>query len=93
MGHDGHSYRIDCFEDRWIAQSNLLGDLPCRQLQLKELNNPQPLARTDVYPVDPPAGKIMKGEFAAFTSESFSGNSVDFEAATSTAETTVLFPT
>jgi hypothetical protein len=93
MGQDGHSNRIDCFKDRWIAQSNLLRDLSCRQLQLIELNDPQPLSTTDSQPANPPSSKIMKGIFASLTSESFSGNSVDFVAVTSTAETTVLFPT
>jgi hypothetical protein len=68
-------------------------DLPCRKLQFKELNNPKPIAVTDPDFVNPASGKIMESIFTAFTSKLFSGDSVDFVAVTSTAETTVVFPT
>jgi hypothetical protein len=71
----------------------LLGDLPGREFQLKELDDPQPMLIGDAKLIDPAARKIMECVFATFTPEPFAGDPVDLVTLTSTAETTVVFPT
>ena len=93
VGYDSHPQDIDCFKDSRIAEANLLGDLPGRELQFKELNDPKPISTTNPEPVNPASGEIMEGVFTPFASELFTADPVDLIAVTSTAETTVLFPT
>ena len=93
VGYDSHPKDIDCFKDSGIAQANLLGDLPGGKLQFKELDNPKPISAANPKLVNPASGKIMEGVFTPFTSKPFTDDPVDFIAVTSTAETTVLFPT
>jgi len=91
--YNGHSNDVHSLQNRGITQSRLLGDLPGGQLQFKELDNPQPVLEGDSQAVDPPAGEVVKCISTAFTSESFTDDSVDFIAPASYAETTVVFPT
>jgi hypothetical protein len=84
---------MDCFENSRITEADLLADPPGRELQFKELNNPKPVSTTNPDLVNPSPGEIMEGIFTAFTSKPFTGDSVDFIAVTSNAETTVVFPT
>jgi len=90
---NSHPYYVDCFKDSRIAEVNLLADLPGRELQFKELNNPKPISAANPDFINPSSGEIMKGVFTPFTSQPFACNSVDFVATTSPAETTVVFPT
>jgi len=71
----------------------LLGDFPCRKLQLKELNDPKPLFITYSGLIEPSSGKVMEGVTAAFTPEPFTNDSINFIAFALNAETTVIFPT
>lgn len=93
VGYNSHPYRIDCFQDSRVAEVNLLADLPGRELQFKELNNPKPISATNPDFINPSSGEIMKGVFTPFTPKPFACDSVDFVASTSPAETTVVFPT
>lgn len=93
MGQDGHSDDIDRLEHGGVAEINLLGNLPGRELQFKELDDPEPLFATYPEPVNPSSTKIMKGIATAFTPIPFPCNPVDIIASTSYAETTVVFPT
>jgi hypothetical protein len=70
-----------------------LTDLPGRQLQFKELNDPKPISATNPNLVNPASGEIMEAILTASTSKLFTGDSVYGIAATSNAETTVVFPT
>lgn len=93
ISHNRYSDQINRSQHRRIAKAKLLGDFSCRKLQLKELNDPKPLFMTDSEFVEPPSGKIMEGITTAFTSESFTNDSINFIAPASNAETTVVFPT
>ena len=93
VGYDSHPKDSDCFKDSRITETNLLTDLPCRQLQFKQLNDPKPISATNPDLVNPSSGEIMEGILTASTSKLFTGDSVYGVAATSTAETTVIFPT
>ena len=93
IGCNTHPDRIDCFEDSRIIEATLLVDLPGRELQFKELNNPKPISATNPKVVNPASGEIMEIVFTQFTSKPFAADSVDLVAATFTAETTVVFPT
>ena len=84
---------VRCFEHRGITQTRLLRDLPRRQFQFKEFEDPQPVLERNPQAVDPPTGEVMKRIFTALASEPFADDSVDGIASTSTAETTVVFPT
>ena len=92
-GHYSHPDHIDCFEDSRITEANLLVDFPGREFQFKELNNPKPVSATNPDFVHPASGEIMESIFTTFTSKPFASDSVNFVTATSTAETTVVFPT
>jgi hypothetical protein len=91
--YNGHPDDVYGLQNRRITQSCLLGNLPGRQLQFKELDNPKPVLTGDSQAVDPPAGEVVKGISTAFTSESFTDDLVDVIAPASYAETMVVFPT
>jgi len=91
--YNGHSDHVYGLQNRGIIQSRLRGDLPGRQLQFKELDDPQPVLEGDSQAVDPAAGEVVECVWTPFTSESFTGDSVDGTAPASYAETAVVFPT
>ena len=93
VGYNSYPKDIDCFKDSRITKINLLGDFPGREFQFKELDNPKPISATNPMLVNPASGEIMECVFTPFTSEPFTDDPVDFIAPTSTAETTVVFPT
>ena len=63
------------------------------KFQFKGLDNPEPLFTGDPELIYPSTGEVVEGMSASLASESLSGNSLDFIAVTSYAETTVNFPT
>ena len=93
VGYNCHPDHIDCFKDSRITEANLLRVLPGRELQFKKLNNPKPITATNPDFANSASGEIMESVLTTFTSKPFAGDSVDFVAATSTAETTVVFST
>lgn len=93
VGQNSHPDHINSPQCGRVAKADLLGDLSCRKLQLKELNDPKPLFITDSELIEPSSGKVMEGVTTAFASESFTSDSINFIASASDAETTVVFPT
>ncbi len=92
VGDDSHPKDIEYFKDSRIAEADLLGDLPGREPQFKELNNPMPISASIPELINPASGEIMESVFKTFTSELFTVDPVDFIAPASTAETMVVFP-
>ena len=93
VGQNGHPDHINSQQCCRIAKADLLENLPCRKLQLKEINDPKLLFITDSELFEPPSCKAMEGVAAMFTSESFTSDSINFIAPAPDAETTVVFPT
>jgi hypothetical protein len=92
-GHDRFPDHRDRLEDRWITEAHLGSDLACRQLKLEELYDPQPVPAGYLNGIDPASTKVMEGVSTTFTAKPSATNSIDLVASTSTAETTVVFPT
>lgn len=90
---DSHPNGMDGFENGGVAETDLLGNLSGRQLQLKELKDPQPGSIRDAQLIDPASGEIMEGVFTTLAAKLFPFDTIDFIARTPTAETTVVFPT
>ncbi len=93
IGNDRFPDHRDRFEDRWITEANLGSDLACRQLKLKEFYDPQPVPRGYFNGIDPASTKVMECVSTTFTAKPSANNSIDLVASTSTAKTTVVFPT
>jgi hypothetical protein len=93
MCQDSHTDRVHCFQNSGIAQRQLLCDPPGRELYFKELDDPQPLCAGDVDSIDPATREVMELVATMPATVSFICDFVDVAAATSTAETTVVFPT
>jgi len=68
MSKDRRTDRRDGFIRSSIGKSHLLGDLPAGQFQLKELDDPQPLAAGKVALIDPATTEIVEGVSASRTS-------------------------
>lgn len=92
-GHDRFPDHRDRFEDRWITEAHLDSDLACRQLKLKEFYDPQPVPSGYLNGIDPASREVMECVSTPFTAEPPATDSIDLGASTSTAETTVVFPT
>lgn len=69
VDNDGSSYHVDRLDDRRISQTGLLGDLPCRKLQLEELYYPVPILVRDPEPVYPPPSEVVEGVSAPLAPE------------------------
>jgi hypothetical protein len=93
IGNDRFSDDRDRFEDRWITEAHLGSDLACRQLKLKEFYDPEPVPGGYLNGIDPASTKVMECVSTTFTAKPSATNSIDLVASTSTAETTVVFPT
>jgi hypothetical protein len=78
---------------RGIAQTYLLGDLMGTQLQLEQLQDPQPALAGYPELVDPSSREVPKGVSTSLAAIPSASKDVDFVAATSDAETAVVFPT
>jgi len=91
--YNGHPDDIHGLQNRGVTQSRLLGDLPGRKLQFKELEDPQPVLAGGSQAVDPAAGEVMKGILTPLATEPFTGNTIALIAPTFYAETAVVFPT
>ena len=92
-GHDRFPDHRDRFEDRWITEPHLGSNLACRQLKLKEFYDPQPVPGGYLNRIDPASREVMECVSTALTAKPPATNAIDLEASTSTAETTVVFPT
>lgn len=62
--HQRVSNRIRRLQSGRIAQLRLRGDLPCRNLQLKQFDDPYPLATRNLDLIDPSAAERMMGATA-----------------------------
>jgi hypothetical protein len=83
---------LDGFEGRWITQTDLLSDPTSRNLQFKELDDPQPLFRADFNAIDPAVTEVMKGVLTPSAAVSFTEQPVDFIAVTPAAKNMPFFP-
>ena len=92
-GDDGESDDRDRLQDRRITQSHLLSDLPGRNLEFKELNDPQPLLERDVQLIDPSIRKVVEGVFTSFASVSSADDPIYFSASTACTKNRPIFPT
>ena len=93
IGCNRHTDELKCFQDRGIGYSHLQRRLPRRDLQLKELDEPQPVSAGDVKLADPSPGEVSKLIPTLTTAIPSTSDSVDFSASTSCAENTVVFLT
>lgn len=92
-GDDSESDDGDRLQDRRITQSHLQSDLPGRNLEFKELNDPQPLLERDVQLIDPSIREVVEGVFTSFASVSFADDPIYFSASTACTENRPIFPT
>ena len=93
MCQDSRTNRVHCFQNSGVTQSQLFSNPPGREFYFKELDDPQPLCTGDVDGIDPATCEVVKSVPTTSTAVAFISNFVDVAAATSTAETTVVFPT
>ena len=87
------TYCSNGFQHGWITEPNLVCYPPCRQLKLKEFDNPKPITTGNMYFVNPSACEIVELVSILFSSIAFISNPVYIKVMTYTAETTVVFPT
>jgi hypothetical protein len=92
-GHDRFPDHRDRFEDCWITEPHLSSDLACRQLKFKEFYDPQPVPGGYLNGIDPASTKVMECVSTTLTAKPSANDSIYLVASTSTAETTVVFPT
>jgi hypothetical protein len=83
---------LDGFKGRGITQADLLSDPAGRDLQFKELDDPQPLLMADLDTIDPAVAEVMKGVLTSLATVSFTQQPVDFIAVTPAAKNVALFP-
>ncbi len=92
-GDDSESDDCDRLQDRRITQPHLLSDLPGRNFEFKELNDPQPLLERDVQLIDPSIREVVEGVFTSFASVSSADDPIDFSASTACTKNRPFFPT
>lgn len=92
-GGDRDSDDRDCLQDRRITQAHLLCNLPGRDFEFKELNDPQPLLERDAQLIDPSIREVVESVFTSFTAISFADDSIDFSASTARTKNRAIFPT
>ena len=83
---------LDGLEGRGITQTDLLSDPAGRDLQFKELDDPQPLFRADLNAINPTVTEIVKGVLTPLTSIPFTQQPIDFIAVTPAAKNMPFFP-
>jgi hypothetical protein len=93
VGNDRLPDHRNRFEDRWITEPHLDSDLACRQLKLKEFYDPQPVPTGYLNSIEPASREVMECVSTTFTTKPSATDSIDLMASTSSAETTVVFPT
>lgn len=91
-GQQGVPDKMTRPQDGRIAQTDLHGHLVRRDIEFKELYDPQQLFQR--YPAlpNPSIREVMKGVSASFTAEFFAFQTVDFIAVTNAAENMAFFP-
>lgn len=92
-GYDSESDYRDRFKNRGIAQTDLLGDLPGRNFEFKELHDPQPLLERDVKLIDPSIREVVESIFTSFASVSSADDPIDFSRSTARTKNKAVFPT
>ena len=92
-GDDRESDYSDRLQDRRITQAHLLCNLPGRNFEFKELNDPQPLLERDVQLIDPSIREVVERVFTSFTSVSSADDPIDFSASTACTKNRPIFPT
>lgn len=75
-----------------IADSHLAGDPAARDLQLKELQDPQPLLGPEIELPNPTTGEVSEGIPASPTTVSFALQAVDFSGPATDAKSCTSFP-
>jgi hypothetical protein len=90
--HNSNPEKSNGLQNRWIAQLNLLGNLPGRYLQFKQLYDPKPFLKRYIKLVNPSAGKVMKSVTAALAAIPFIQNSIDFIASIRCAKNMAILP-
>ena len=83
----------DGLEDRRIAQSHLLSHLSRGDLDLKELDDPEPLLKRNLDQIYPPSREVVEGVPAPLTAVSFIENSIDFSAPATCTKNEAIFYT
>lgn len=83
---------LDGFKRRWITQANLLSDPASRDLQFKELDDPQPFFMADLDTVYPTITEVMEGILAPLATVLFAQQPVDFITVTPAAKNMPFFP-
>lgn len=91
-GQQGLPDKMTHPQDRRIAQTDLRSHPVCRNIEFKELYDPQQFFQR--YPAlpDPSIREVMKGISAAFTAESSAFQTIDSVPVTSAAENMAIFP-
>ena len=85
--------QIKTFQGSRITQPRLLRRLARRNLQFKQLDQPQPALECNPQLAEPSSRKVMKRIATSFTTIPFADNPVDFIAVTAGAKNTAIFPT
>lgn len=75
-----------------VADSHLAGDPAARDLQLKELDDPEPLLGLEIELADPTPGEVPEGISASPAAVSFALQAVDFSGLTTDAKSCTSFP-
>jgi len=83
---------LNGFKGRWITQAHLGSNLAGRDLQFKELNDPQPLLRADLNVIDPTVAEVMEGVTTPLATIPFTQQPVDFIAVAPAARNMPFFP-
>jgi hypothetical protein len=83
---------LDGFESRGITQTDLLSDLASRDLQFKELDDPQPFLMANLDTVNPTVTEVMEGVLTPLATVPFAQQPVDFIAVTPAAKNMPFFP-
>jgi hypothetical protein len=83
---------LDSFKGCGITQTDLLSDPSGRNLQFKELDDPQPLLMADLNAIDPTVTEVMEGILTPLATVPFAQQPIDFIAVTSAAKNMPFFP-
>jgi hypothetical protein len=83
---------LDSLKGRGITQADLLSNSSGRNLQFKELDDPQPLLMADLNAIDPTVAEVMEGILTPLATVPFAQQPIDFIAVTPAAKNMPFFP-
>ena len=92
MGKNCLSKRNEGLVNSVIGQSDLSGSLPCGNLQLEELDDPEPVLTRQGSRIDPSSGEVMEGVAASAATPPCVCKSVELACPASGAEALMVFP-